>query len=83
MQHVGRWMHILRPGYERIKGKTDNEIRALEHEAVLVSLDNLMTFPFVAKAVETGELALHGLWTDIGEGSLLEYDPDRDQFKPI
>ncbi len=80
---VGRWMDILRPGYDRIKGKSDNEIRALEHEAVLVSLENLMTFPFVAKEVEAGNLSLHGLWTDIGEGTLLEFDATRKAFKPI
>ncbi|MXQ09393.1 carbonic anhydrase [Alphaproteobacteria bacterium GH1-50] len=80
---VGRWMDILRPGYERIKGKSEDEIRALELEGVLVSLENLMTFPFVAKAVEDGSLTLHGLWTDIGEGSLLAYDPASGSYKPV
>ncbi len=80
---VGRWMDILRPGYDRIKGKVDDEVRALEHESVLVSLENLMTFPFVSKAVENGTLSLHGLWTDIGEGTLLEYDPTERIFKVI
>ena len=68
---------------QRIAGKSDDEIRALEHEAVLVSLENLMTFPFVAKAVKDGELSLHGLWTDIGEGTLLEYDPEKGAYAPI
>ncbi len=80
---VGRWMDILRPGYERVRGQADDEIRALEHEAVIVSLENLMTFPFVAEAVEAGELSLHGLWTDIGEGSLLAYEPTSGGYKPV
>src|SRR6056297_2802018 len=80
---VGRWMDILRPGYERIKGTPGNEIRALEQEAVLVSLENLMTFPFIEKAVASGKLSLHGLWTDIGEGSLLEFDPSSKAYKAI
>ena len=42
-----------------------------------------MTFPFVSKAVENGTLSLHGLWTDIGEGTLLEYDPTERIFKVI
>ena len=33
-----------------------------------------MTFPFVKIAVERGSLSLHGLWTDIGEGTLFAYD---------
>ena len=80
---VGRWMDILRPGYEKVAGKFDDEVRALEHEAVLVSLGNLMTFPFVAEAVEQGSLSLHGLWTDIGEGTLLEFDGAKESFRAV
>ncbi len=75
--YVGRWMDILRPGYDRIKGIADEQARltALEQQAVLVSLENLMTFPFVRSAVEDGSLTLHGLWNDIGDGTLAHYDP--------
>jgi len=69
---VGRWMDILRPGYERVTDlPEDEQVDALEKMAVRVSLDNLMTFPFVASAVETGELSLHGLWHDIRDGELM------------
>ena len=49
---VGTWLRILKPGYEALAGRgLDYEARiaALEKEAVLVSLRNLMTFPFVAR----------------------------------
>ena len=72
---VGRWMDILRPGYERIKDLPEGEqIAALERMAVQVSLDNLMTFPFVAAAVEAGEMTLHGLLHDIRDGQLMAMD---------
>lgn len=79
---VGRWMDILRPGYERTKDIADpvEQRHALEREAVLVSLENLMTFPFVRAACEAGELTLHGLWNDIGEGGLEQYDPPSGRF---
>jgi carbonic anhydrase len=82
---VGRWMDILRPGYERVKDIDDAEARrnALEKQAVLVSLENLMTFPFVEAAVKGGKLSLHGLWTDIGEGSLEYFDPDKTSFARV
>lgn len=70
---VGRWMDILRPGYERVKDlPEDSQIAALEREAVVISLENLMTFPFVAAKVEAGELSLHGIVHDIGKGELLQ-----------
>ncbi|MFD1342681.1 carbonic anhydrase [Litorisediminicola beolgyonensis] len=83
---VGRWMDILRPGYERVKSRNLGESEAasaLEREAVLVSLDNLMTFPFVEEAVLAGKLSLHGLWTDIGAGGLEYYDTATERFLPI
>lgn len=81
---VGKWISLLKPGYEKLEGK-ECEItdRDLEKEAVVVSLNNLMTFPFVREAVESEELSLHGLWTDIGEGGLEFYDVETDSFQPV
>ncbi len=72
---VGRWMDILRPGFERVRDLPDAlRPRALEKEAVVVSLENLMTFPFVREAVVDERLTVHGLWNDTGEGILESYD---------
>ncbi|MDE9449512.1 carbonic anhydrase [Aliiroseovarius sp. Z3] len=81
---VGRWIDILKPGYERLGGN-DAEIDSatLEKEAVLVSLENLLTFPFVQDAVAEGKLTLHGLWNDIGEGGLEYYDAKAKSFRPV
>ena len=81
---VGRWMDILRPGYERVKDLPQEErIVALEKQAVRVSLENLMTFPFVREAVEDDMLTLHGLWNTTGEGALEQFDPAKDGFVPV
>ncbi|MDQ2094126.1 carbonic anhydrase [Rhodalgimonas zhirmunskyi] len=81
---VGRWMDILRPGYERIKDlPEETQAAALEKESVLVSIQNLMTFPFVAKEVKEGRLTLHALWNDIGEGGLEHYDPEQGHFLSV
>ena len=81
---VGRWMDILRPGYARVVGlPPEMQALALEKEAVLVSLENLMTFPFVRAEVEAGTLTLHGLWTDTGEGGLEQYDPAAGGFVAV
>jgi carbonic anhydrase len=81
---VGRWMDILRPGFDRVAHvPIANRLRALEKEAVVVSLENLMTFPFVRKAVEDDMLTLHGLWNDTGFGGLEQYDPVLGGFSAI
>ncbi len=83
---VGTWLRLLKPGFETLAGRgLDYEARIarLEREAVLVSLRNLMTFPFVAEAVTDGRLQLHGVWKDIRDGDLEVYDAATDGFTPL
>jgi carbonic anhydrase len=44
-----------------------------EKQAILASLDNLLTFPWVKSRVESGALQLHGWYFDIEYGMLLAY----------
>jgi len=69
---IGRWMEILRPGFERVADIAEPEKRltALERESVVTSLINLEGFPFVQAAREAGVLTLHGGWIDIATGRL-------------
>jgi carbonic anhydrase len=82
---VGSWLRILAPGYEAIRhlpGEPER-LAALEKEAVRISLANLMTFPFVAGAVEAGLLSLHGAWKNLREGVLEVLDPATGAFAAI
>ena len=82
---IGRWMDILQPGYDRVARDVGSEPEkmqtALEREAVLTSLRNLETFPFVGKACAEGLLTLHGCWFDIATGALRVYDPATGEFR--
>jgi carbonic anhydrase len=83
---VGTWLKILKPGYESLAGRGlayEARIAALEKEGVLVSLRNLMTFPFIAEAVESGRLQLHGAWKDIRDGGLELYDVEAGGFRSL
>jgi len=83
---LGRYVQLLRPAYERVQsaGVSDPEfLGAMERENVLVSIENLMSFPFVKERVEAGDLTLHGLWTNIGTGDLEYYDMESGKFQPV
>jgi len=82
---IGRWLDILRGGFERTRDIPGDAARheALEKEAVKVSLQNLMSFPYVADAIAEGRLSLHGLWNNISEGTLEMYHRDSDTFAVI
>ncbi|GGL66000.1 carbonic anhydrase [Wenxinia marina] len=81
---VGRWMDLLRPGYADLpEGDEATRVAALEKAAVMTSLGNLMTFPFVKSAVEAEELTLHGCWNDISTGGLEVLDAETGVFHPV
>lgn len=80
---VGRWMDILRPGYQRLdEGEDSVRVAQLEEEGIRVSLENLMGFPFVADAVKAGNLHLHGLVVDLSHGVLKTLHQD-GTFRPV
>lgn len=82
---VGSWLRLLEPGLEVVKDINDIDERhsLLERQAILVSLRNLLTFPFVSERIENRDLSLHGLWHDIGTGKLECFDAEQDAFVQV
>ena len=58
----------------------EEQARACEKEAILVSLRNLLTFPWVKERVASGRLSLHGWYYNISTGQLKYYDPILGKF---
>jgi carbonic anhydrase len=83
---IGRWMSQIAPAAEAITAsrKEDAELylRQLEFASVELSLKNLMTFPFVQKAMEKGELQLHGAYFGVASGKLLVRNT-KGVFEPV
>ncbi|MGU9962949.1 MAG: carbonic anhydrase [Candidatus Halichondribacter symbioticus] len=82
---VGQWVALMRPAYDGLDGLdglADRTARlvALEQAAVLLSLENLMTFDFVREKVVAGDLSLHGAWLDIKSGDLKIYNAGSKRF---
>jgi len=85
---VPAWTSIVDTAYLRTKTaqpdiQGDALERSCEREAVLVSLENLMTFPFIRTRVEAKTLHIHGWYLDIAEGELSGYDADKKSFTPL
>lgn len=56
---------------------------ALELEGIETSLENLMSFPWVAEAVVAGKLELHGAWFAIKHGELHWRNPSTKRFEIV
>jgi len=77
-EFVAPWMSIAKTARLRAMKQAAPEDRQqfCEHEVIRVSLENLMTFPWIAERVAAGKLQLHGAWFAIHSGLLLLRQPD-------
>lgn len=84
---IAHWIDLLEDARTRVL-QTHSEplareaFRAMEHEAVRVSLRNLRTFPWVREREESGVLKLHGAFFAISDGALHLLDEESGAFAP-
>ncbi len=68
---VGQWVRIAEPARLRaMSAPPERRQDVCERESVRLSLDNLMSFPWIATAMRAGTLKLHGCFFDIRSGIL-------------
>jgi carbonic anhydrase len=87
-EFIGTWVGIARPARERVLRELAGEspavqTRACEHGAIALSLENLMSFPWIRERVEARALALHGWYFDLDAGELLAYSAETGKFAPM
>ena len=61
----------------------DARLTAAVQENVLVQLENLRTFDFVSKRLDSGELKMSGWVFKIATGEVFDYDPVSGQFAAL
>lgn len=84
-EFIGTWVNIAASARDKViremaDSSAEKQARACEKEAILVSLKNLMTFPWVRERVGKGQLSLHGWYYNIGTGQLKYYDQLTNTF---
>jgi carbonic anhydrase len=82
---ISRWIDMLDDARETVicahgPDITPEAIRAMEHEAVKVSLANLRTFSCIRERETAGTIRLHGAWFAIDEGELFVLDEASGAF---
>ena len=87
-EFVGAWIRIAWRARERVLFELPQkspalQCRACEQAAILVSLENLLSFPWIREAVDQGRLALHGWHFDIDAGELLAYSAKTATFDSL
>lgn len=85
---IDDWMKLVesaRISVERdyADASVEERRRACEQRAILVSLGNLLTYPWIAERVASNTLRIHGWYFDIKQGQLLGYNSSTGQFEPL
>jgi len=82
MPFLSQWLDLITPVVARCGHEHDPQT-ALEREAVKLSLERLMTFPFIAERVAAGMLSLEGARFGIADGELEWLDKKSGKFHTV
>lgn len=87
-EFIINWVNIAQRARERVweempDAADEVKLCACEQAGILVSLENLLTFPWIRQRVQQGKLMLHGWYFDLESGNLLAYDPNHAQYEPL
>jgi carbonic anhydrase len=82
---IGNWIELLKPALEHSGHIHDAAARhvAMERDCIRLSLENLLTFPFVAERVRSGSLRLNGARFGIANGELEVLDQASGEFRSV
>ncbi len=83
MPFLSQWIDLLAPAVARCGHEHDDRQTAVERAAVRLSLERLMSFPFIAERAGRGTLALHGARFGIADGRLEVLDETDGEFRPV
>ena len=84
-EFLNKWLSIMFPAFNNIPKNVSEkiQIKKLEEESIKISISNLLSFPYIKKAVEYKKLSIHGLIHDIGSGELKFLNPFTEEFEHL
>lgn len=87
-EFIDKWVSLASSAKEMVLRELADkpreiQVRACEQTSILLSLENLLSFPQILQRVEAGKLHLHAWYVDIQTGELLSYHPKKGQFEVL
>ncbi len=85
---IGQWMSIAEKARIHVlanhpSSDEDTQLRLAEMESLKISLKNLHTFPFVREAILTRQMSVIGVYFDLEQGQLWEFDDSLQGFRQL
>jgi carbonic anhydrase len=87
-EFIKPWVNMAKRAAERVRedqpdASDEEKLCHCEMAGILVSLENLRTFPFIQKEMTQNQLRLHGWYFDIVSGEMQAYNDDKLKFEPL
>lgn len=87
-QSMKTWLSVASAARDAVKNQMadkseEEQQKACEHESLIISLRNLLEYPYVQKRMKENKLNIYGWHFNIESGDILAYDPDTKFFEPI
>ncbi|MCW5746941.1 MAG: carbonic anhydrase [Alphaproteobacteria bacterium] len=86
--YLADWTGIVRRARDMVtlgvpEASPELRQRAVEQAGVIVSLGNVLSFPWVRERVRAGTLSVHGWYFDLRTGELYAFDPQAAIFRRL
>jgi carbonic anhydrase len=85
-EFIGSWMNIAMTARDRMMRlplPPAERLLHMEYQIVRLSMENLLTYPWIGERVEDGRIALHGMHFGIADGHLSMFDAASGQFQAV
>jgi len=88
LKHVEDWLKLAYPAkydamLECFNDSHKNRAEITEKNNITLSIQRLMTYPYIVEALDEKRLDIHGWWYDIGSGNLEMYDYKSKKFLKV
>jgi carbonic anhydrase len=84
---VRSWVDLAERALEEVEKRGIEcavaRLDAMVKQNVLLQLEHLMTYPYIAERFEKGELALHGWLYEIDSGRVFAHESGSGEFRPL
>lgn len=85
---INEWMDIAKPAKDYVIEKypdasNETQIHHCEQSSLLLSLNNLKTFPWIMEKLESNTIAIHAWYFNLKTGVVESYNAEKEEFIPL
>jgi carbonic anhydrase len=87
-ESMQKWLSVASEAAEAVKKSMsdkspEEQQAACEHESLVISLRNLLTYPYVTERLNKNKLNIFAWQFNVAEGEIFAFSPDNGMFQPI